>query len=105
MTQKENVFIDEIIENFDWERVAKTMKFLNWTWVNVGCNTEFESEIPKIGRLIKEAREMLVRACKDDLLIIGSGGFQITRERNENHETVQLTLSFIIADWEAYDGL
>ncbi len=105
MTQKEEDFIDEIIENFDWECVAKTMEFLGWTWVNGSYNTEFESEIPKIGKLVKRARELLVQACKDDHLIVGSGGFHVTRERNENRETVYLSLNFIIADWEAYDEL
>jgi hypothetical protein len=59
--------IDEILDEFDFERVHQTMKALNWTWVDT-------DGVPTIGDLRRQARELLQDLLKHNHHCVGTGG-------------------------------
>lgn len=66
--------IDEILDEFDFETVHRTMKALDWKWS--GC----EVDIPSIGDLRRMARELLQELLRNDKYhITGTGGLYAYR--------------------------
>lgn len=64
--------IENIMLNFKWQRVAKVMKALNWTWVN-------NKQPPTIEEMQKHARGLLFDVCKPKFTGCRSGGFYASR--------------------------
>lgn len=62
--------ITKILDWFNFERVHKTMTFLDWKWFSV---TSFE--VPGIPELREKAREMLNEAKVGSIC---TGGFRVT---------------------------
>lgn len=96
MTKQEK--IDNILKNFDFEKVHETMKFLKWTWYG-------DINEPSIYELVKAGEDKLIGAIKqlekgDENLIYStsSGGFRGTAWYYENE--LQLQLTFILTEWE-----
>ena len=52
--------INDILEEFDFERVEKSMKVLHWKY----CTSDFKEYFPNIQELKKTAKECLERAVK-----------------------------------------
>ena len=77
--------IDDILDWFDFERVAKVMECLNWEWGrSVGKEGDFEDAlpyIPNVPELRKEARRLLrstvEQALKsgEETYTVSTGGF------------------------------
>ena len=76
--------IDHITEMFDFEKVHKVMKFLNWRWYfREDKNDPFSKatqRVPKISEMIFEAKEKLIRAGNyaydnEEKYTVSSGGF------------------------------
>lgn len=95
--------IDNIIENFNWEKVHKTMVALNWTW------WDSENETPTIGALFKCATGLLHDAYdgaerfKADYSA-GTGGFYARAIIDDKtKEIYELRLTFEVASWESYE--
>lgn len=68
--------IDELLENFNFDRVHEFMKLINWTWLDEG--------VPPVYSLLECAKELLVEACynsyndpdnKDINYTVETGGF------------------------------
>ena len=96
--------INEIVENFNWERVQKTMTALNWTWAG-----EFGSSIPTTGALFRCAIDLLHHAYdgaekeKADYSA-GTGGFYARAIIDEEtKEIVELRLAFEVCNWDYYE--
>lgn len=98
--------INEIIENFDFERCHYTMKALDWEWFNVG--------VPSIERLKQSARQRLSDVSKEimrrnngltvrDYYFSSSGGLKATGWKNKYGHVEALQLEFILSDWQS-DG-
>ena len=51
--------IENIIENFNWEKVHNTMLALDWKWATYNSGTE----VPSIGALVVTAQNLLHDAC------------------------------------------
>lgn len=91
--------IDGILENFDFDKVKKTMDLLDWTYADIG-------EVPSTYQLIKSAKSRLKDAYKyakenkkDGHSF--SGGFRAFAEWNKEKETVDyLQLDFVVATWD-----
>ena len=96
----ENELIEEILENFDFDRVKKVTDLLEWRY---GDSDENLSTF----RLIKSAQERLEytyrRAMeKKDDCNTSCGGFQVYAGYDEEKETVTyLDLNFVITSWDA----
>jgi hypothetical protein len=98
--------INEVLEEFDFEKVYLTMKALNWTWATVpGC--------PSIDRL-KDTAEYLLRGCIEGAVNCknlreyesyhhATGGFKAYCYRNKFKHIVSLHLEFIVTEWQS-DG-
>ena len=104
MAKKQNM-INEIIANFDFERVKKTMEALNWEWA-------ITKGIPNIEQLKENAIERLERAIElstspDNVKyhhhvgwISSSGGFKAVAWKNKKGKLKKLQLEFIVSDWD-----
>lgn len=83
--------VEEIMENFDFERVHAVMDFLNWTW---GLDNP---EVPTIQVLRSTARGLLLDVVADpEKTYVGAGGFYARRHlfKDEDEESEELRLSF-----------
>ncbi len=65
--------IENIMQNFKWLRVAKTMKALNWKWA--GAKT-----CPSVDEMMAHARSLLFDVCKPKITGCRSGGFYASRD-------------------------
>jgi len=83
--------IDDIMDDFDFDKVHKIMEFLNWEWIT----DEDGTQVPYISDLRKRARSLLRIAAKEGGFH-GSGGFtahcQKGYSEEENKSFVWLTL-------------
>ena len=86
MTAEEH--IDEIMDNFDFRKVAFAMEAVDWHWAT--CEG-----VPSESELRKVARHYLKEVAKhDSYWSTGSGGFMATRYDDGN-----LGLVFQMSDW------
>lgn len=97
--------IDEVIENFDFEKCHKTMTLLGWEWLG---------GVPTIERLKHAAVERLNSAIegaldKKDILPLNScyfcssGGLKATAWRNRYFHLAFIRLEFVLTEWDS-DG-
>lgn len=96
--------IEEILNNFDFEKVQKVMNFLDWTWFSCGR--------PQIHHLKGTAQQLMHCAvdgvrkkCKNvnEPYFCATGGFKATAYRNVFNHLIHIQLEFIVSDWET-DG-
>ena len=99
-----NELIDDVIENFDFYKVEKTMRYLKWTW--------FFGEVPSIYELEAQARNLLKGAADSRLNLFkhkhwelgisnATGGFRATAFCNEaKTEIIYLQLQFVLTDYD-----
>jgi len=98
MKKSREQLIDEIVENFNWGKVYKTMEALSWTWV------DSEGETPSIGRLITTATRLLRDAydgaVKEQYTYLsGTGGFEAVCHVDEDG-MYRLELRFVVTSWD-----
>jgi hypothetical protein len=82
--------IEDILKNFDFERVNKCMKVLDWGWFNT------DGTIPSKYELESTARVLLQRVIKERLKQLATGGFEVIYYKKEKI----LELKFVV---ESYD--
>lgn len=87
MTEQERDLIDEVLDNFDFEKVKKVTDALNGTWSDSDI-------VPEIYDLRKLARRLLKDAIKENLPQIATGGFRA------GYSDKILSLEFIVAEWD-----
>ena len=90
--------IDDIMENFDFERVHKVMDMLEWRWGSA------KNGVPSVEELKKEAKRLLVTACSEKNHI-STGGFKAVFEKSigwgcDNDDDPYVGLEFILEEWE-----
>lgn len=101
--------INEVLDNFDFERVHKVMTFLDWKWISLSEGT---NEVPSIARMVRSAQQYLSMAYDglakashgDNQYMVGCGGFEVWAKRYTtglDKPDVLLTLSFNLAQFEA----
>lgn len=84
--------IDYIMDNFEFAKVVKTMKALEWEWTDIGIPDE--SEVRSFARkLLKQAAAKIVSE-EDKSCYIGCGGF-VVRKYDDGY----LELEFVVAQW------
>lgn len=84
--------IDDIMDYFDFSRVAKTMEALDWKWHDPefgGCYVPEECEIRK-----KARRLLTALAQTSEYDSTATGGFVVSRTDGK------LKLSFNVAEWD-----
>lgn len=100
LTIKEQAMIDEIMDEFEFEKVKKVMDCLKWKW----CKSEGENyyfEVPSLREIKRRGRSLL----KDAILKIGKnekdfyiniGGFVVEINRYDDDEELIISLAFEI---------
>ena len=68
--------IDHIIQEFDFKRVYKMMKAVNWKYSN-------PAGVPSIDRIKGVARSMLETCVRDNNLFASTGGFTAIKRRGK----------------------
>jgi hypothetical protein len=99
MKSKE-ALINEIVENFDWEKTHNTMSLLQWRWVS----TDTEDGVPTIGNLIITAMKLLQDAYdgameENETYQAGTGGFEAVAHVDKG-EFWNLELRFVLSSWD-----
>lgn len=79
--------VEEIIEQFDFEKVRKAMVALNWCWYG-------DTNPPSIGELVLSAQKLLNEVLEEDLCALSTGGF-LAENRNG-----LLSLLFVLEEWD-----
>lgn len=95
--------IDEVMDRFDFDKVHRVMKFLNWTWYTNPYAP------PTIDDLKSTARECLCTAVrlyeesqnKDIGMTAGTGGFHVTVETFAKGSPL-LSLMFYVDQSESF---
>ena len=100
----EDAMIQNILDNFDFEKCHQTMKFLNWKW-------GFENMVPTVNMLRTSAVERLRDAmdyakkakCPKSTYFSSSGGFKGNAWINRYGQIEGIRLEFVLTDWDS-DG-
>lgn len=101
--EKHQMMISNILNEFDFERVNKTMVCLDWGWFGKG--------VPSIDDLRLSARERIDSAIKsclkygapNELYFSSSGGLKASAIKNHYGQIVFLELEFILTSWDTSD--
>lgn len=87
--------IEEVMENFNFERVHSVMKYLKWSWHIEG--------VPSIEMIKNEAKRLLIEvynSCHkygENQWSIATGGFQVVYKVNKG-----FSLEFVIESWDTF---
>jgi len=102
---KDNIFSthwDWIVQNFDWNKVHKTMIALDWKWFFndiVPEGIEGNMRTPSINEMKHLAEDLLYKVYIDETIKMSAkGGFEAIREDDE------LSLSFVIDQIQVTDN-
>lgn len=88
--------IDNIMDNFDFSRVAKCMEVLEWKWHDVeGIPTE-----PDIRKSARKLLNTIRETYTGDHYSVTIGGFVI-KAWYEDGKLDAMELSFVVAGWDA----
>ena len=105
--EKQLNLIDQIMDNFDFHKVHRVMKMLNWKW----AHSESESGVPEEYELRNFARNELNRVLAGVMdghkeYQTSCGGFEAYAKRwsaeelDDGKPCIQLILRFVVADWD-----
>lgn len=88
--------LQELLDDFDFEKVNIVMNALDWVWVGVCGTPEKEDMIPIIKKLYEDIEE---RILNDEFCYAATGGFMLTFKPYEDHE---LSLVFEAVNYSVY---
>jgi hypothetical protein len=103
LTDRAQQHLDEVMDSFDFTKVASAMLALNWQW----CGKDSAYYVPDEHQLRKRVREMARCAIQDALTstghapnkgFYGTGGFHIEAEAKEG-ELDFLYVRFTLTEW------
>jgi hypothetical protein len=92
--------INEVMDNLDFYRIWRTMEHLNWVWFSA------ENGVPSVPELRKQVRKLMNDVYKDcrrysyNPYTIGTGGFQVTYDKEWDTFDVKFVLSEWTMDYE-----
>jgi hypothetical protein len=97
-TNQQSTLIDQIIDEFNFERVLIAMTALDWHWQTTEGNG---MAIPNIAKLKATARYLLTNAIKSDCT--GTGGFEARYFKAEGNSPEYFTLKFVVSEACTWD--
>ena len=89
--EQKQKLIDDIMDSFDFAKVHRVMKFLNWTWAG-------DLEPPDEFELRRYARKLLKESL-DKQVSITTAGFKVTYRGRDDIDHIYLDLTFYVDDW------
>ena len=87
--------IHEVMDELDFQRIYRAMLHLNWQWASA------EDGVPNIPEMRKQVRKLMKTAFEDcfrykeDRYTIGTGGFEVTYDR----ECDFFDVKFVLTEW------
>lgn len=84
--------LDDVIDNFDFEKVHAIMEALNWTYAD-------SEDIPTVEKLYETAADLLWRLALGDESRIATGGF--VAERDYSDGIAYISLSFVAEEMDS----
>lgn len=104
-SERDQNAIDEVMDNFNFEKVRQVMQFLDWGW-----GMEPDKAVPDVPTLKKTARSLLKDATHRinngaEQSRQATGGFEVFAYRDPKDDAnvpVYLELKFVVEDW--YSG-
>jgi hypothetical protein len=107
MLKSVNDDINQIMDWFDFARVATVMGALDWKWYDTGLPSEPE---------IREYARKLINSTVNSFLEYSltnakvpenytnqCGGFKVTVSPGDEYKTLYISLEFIVSSWDNYD--
>jgi len=99
---KKEDLINEVMDEFDYDKVQRVMEFIDWKWASV-------DGVLSVGDLKRKSR-ILLSDCvngatlhKQDV-IISTGGFKAEATwDNESNKIYNITLRFVLEETEYYN--
>jgi hypothetical protein len=95
MNKDENDLIEEFLDEFDFDKVQKTMETLEWTWHST------YPETPSISQLRKFARYLMKSCVGHEEYTTASGGFFVSKHTFEGKPYYRLM--FVVEEWDNYE--
>ena len=103
--EKQLKLVDNVMDNFDFHKVRRVMKMLNWTWAFS------DNGVPEEYELREHARRELNRVLAEVMdgyneYQTSYGGFEAYAKRWSKEELdseepcIQLVLKFVLTDWD-----
>ena len=92
--------IEDLLDEFDFERVRQVMESVNWQWATA------VDGVPSLGELRKQARSLLEEVYNKNpspFFMVGTGGFEATRTMEIGDLNKYLSLKFVVSEWNNYD--
>ena len=96
LTSRERAKIEDIMENFDFQKVHDVMEQLDWKWAMS------KNGVPTIDEMKHEAKRLLIDACVERTCV-ATGGFRAVYEDDEPGGTdPYIGLEFIVEECEGF---
>jgi len=108
ISEKVKRVLDNVFDNFDFERVKKTMDALDWKWDNLtryvpldGFKEKKDSYVPTLDEIKEEAARLMWDCANDpENAVIATGGFRVEKDFSDPNDP-WMRLSFEVTDWDA----
>jgi len=98
--------LNDVFDNFDFERVKKTMDALDWKWDNLtryipldGFKEKKDSYVPTLDEIKEEAARLMWECATQNVSVIATGGFRVEKDFSDPDDP-WMRLSFEVADWD-----
>lgn len=102
----EKYMVNEIIQEFNFERCYTAMNALNWQWAGTGIpsiDMLKESAIDRLMSAIEGVKNKENRLSTNESYFCSSGGLKGTAWKNRYGHIAGIKLEFILTEWDS-DG-
>ena len=102
----EDKMIDEIIQEFDFERCYVAMNALNWEWINTGVPTVEmlkDAAVDRLRSAMKGVKNKENRLSANEHYTSSSGGLKGIAWKNRYGHVIGMKLEFVLTEWNS-DG-
>lgn len=94
--------LNNVFDNFDFERVKRTMDALDWTWDWVGEENAAQTRrVPTIDEIKEFAANLMWECANEDIDCISSGGFRVEKDFSDPDD-LWMRLSFEVTESDFY---
>ena len=107
MARRKSDMVNEVLAQFDFEKVKKVMEAINWHWAGYegapAIRDLKESAESRMYDAIEQAIDPNNEEHHDIGWISNSGGFKAMAWKNEDGTLARVQLEFVVTDWDADD--
>ena len=95
-----NGIIDDILDNFDFERVKKVMDAIEWVYWD---SPDKQITIAELRKMARKLLNVAYSAEYSDHYCTGSGGFEVERWLYPGDTNKYFSLKFVVTEWYNVD--